>query len=129
MRSYERQFFGAVVAAALLFAAVSPGLGQTTSSPPDNTKANRGDPGPTADQQKENKADRALTSKVRKAITGNKALSTYAKNVKIIAQDGKVTLRGPVRSEEEKKAIEATAEEVAGTGNVTSEITIVKQRG
>jgi osmotically-inducible protein OsmY len=40
-----------------------------------------------------------------------------------------VTLRGPVRSEEEKKAIEATAEEVAGMGNVTSEITIVKQRG
>lgn len=129
MRSYERQCFGAVGVVALLFAAVSPGLGQTTSSPPDNTKANRGDPGPTADQQQENPADRELTSKVRKALTGNKALSTYAKNVKIIAQEGKVTLRGPVRSEEEKKAIEATAEEVAGTGNVTSEITIVKQRG
>jgi len=91
-------------------------------------KANRRDQGPTADKQEENKADRPLTSKVRKAITSNKALSTSAKNVKIIAQDGKVTLRGPVRSEEEKHAIESTAEEVAGTGHVTSEIAVVKQR-
>jgi hyperosmotically inducible periplasmic protein len=119
------------MAAALVFvfAAISPGLGQTTPTPPDNTKANRGDQGPTADQQKENTADRELTSKVRKAITDNKALSTYAKNVKIIAQDGKVTLRCPVRSQEEKSAIASTAEEVAGTGNVTSEITIAKKRG
>jgi osmotically-inducible protein OsmY len=117
------------MAAALVFAAANSGLGQSTSTPPDNTKTNRRDQGPTADQQKENKADRELTSQVRKAITDDKALSTYAKNVKIIAQDGKVTLRGPVRSAEEKQAIESKAKEVAGPGNVTSEITIAKKRG
>jgi osmotically-inducible protein OsmY len=95
---------------------------------PDNTKVNRNDPGPTAGQQKENEADRELTQKIRKAITSDKAMSTYAKNVKIITQDGKVTLKGPVRTEEEKKAIEAKASEVAGMGNVTNEISIAKKR-
>ena len=62
--------------------------------------------------------------KVRRAVVADKSLSTYAHNVKIIAQNGKVTLKGPVRSEEEKKAVEAKATEVAGDGNVTSELTI-----
>jgi hypothetical protein len=57
-------------------------------------------------------------------VVDDKTLSTYAHNVKIIAQDGKVTLRGPVRSEEEKKNIEQKAIDVAGAGNVTNEITI-----
>lgn len=100
-----------------------------TKTAPDNTKVNRGDQGPTAGQQKENEADRDLTQKIRKAITSDKEMSTYARNVKIITQDGKVTLRGPVRTEEEKKAIESKANEAAGAGNVTSEISIAKKRG
>jgi osmotically-inducible protein OsmY len=90
---------------------------------PDNTKQNKSD-GMTADNQKENKADRATSQKIRKAIISDKSLSSYAHNVKIITTNGSVTLKGPVRSDEEKSAIEAKATEVAGAGNVTSELTV-----
>jgi hyperosmotically inducible protein len=43
--------------------------------------------------------------KIRKAVVGDKSLSTYGHNVKIISQHGKVTLKGPVQTEEEKKNI------------------------
>ena len=48
------------------------------------------------------------------SFTSDSSLSTYAHNIKIIAQDGMVTLKGPVTSEEEKQSIEAKAAEVAG---------------
>ena len=91
----------------------------------DNTRLNKRDRDkaqPTADQQKENRSDRDLTKQVRRALVKDKSLSTYAHNVKIISRDGKVTLKGPVRSEEEKQAVEAKAIEVAGQGNVTNDI-------
>jgi osmotically-inducible protein OsmY len=83
---------------------------------PDNTKTNQRDRNSTdtADQQKENPSDRELTRQIRRAIMQDKALSTYAHNVKIVAQGGTVTLKGPVKSEEEKMAIEKKAAEVAG---------------
>jgi len=71
-----------------------------------------------------NPVDRALTQKIRKAIHEDTTLSTYAHNIKIISQDGKVTLRGPVRSEDEKNNIEAKAVAVAGQGNVTDQLEI-----
>lgn len=79
----------------------------------------------TAQQQKENPSDRELTQHVRKAIIQGKALSTYAHNVKIISQNGTVTLKGPVRSEDEKRAIDAKAAEVAGRDKVVDELTVV----
>ena len=91
----------------------------------DNTRLNKRDRDkaqPTADQQKENLSDRDLTKQIRRALVKDKSLSTYAHNVKIISRDGKVTLKGPVRSEDEKQAIEAKAIEVAGQGNVTNDI-------
>ena len=62
--------------------------------------------------------------KIRKAVMDDKSLSSYAHNVKIISQNGKVTLKGPVRSADEKQSIEQKATDVAGVGNVTNEITI-----
>jgi hyperosmotically inducible periplasmic protein len=94
---------------------------------PDNTKTNQGDGSPgatTAQEQKMDPADRATTKQIRSAITKDTSLSTYAHNIKIITQDGKVTLKGPVRSDEEKAAIETKAESVAGSANVTNELTI-----
>lgn len=94
---------------------------------PDNTKVNtrdRSKAAPTADQGKNNVSDRELMQKIRKSIMDDKSLSTYAHNVKVISQGGKVTLKGPVRSEEEKRTVEQKAAEVAGNGNVTDEITI-----
>jgi hyperosmotically inducible protein len=78
----------------------------------------------TSDSQKENQADRITTQKIRKSIMADQSLSSYAHNVKVITTNGSVTLKGPVRSDEEKSAIEAKAAEVAGAGNVTSELTI-----
>ena len=94
---------------------------------PDNTKVNKQDREqgePTADDQKMNPADRELTRKIRRAVVADKSLSTYAHNVKIIAQDSVVTLKGPVRSGEEKSAIEAKAAEIAGSGNVKNNLTV-----
>jgi hyperosmotically inducible protein len=101
---------------------------QDSGQQPDNAKTNRGDrdkSSATADQQKMNPTDRELARKVRASVMSDKQLSTYAHNVKIVAQDGKVTLKGPVRSEEEKNAIEEKATEVAGAGNVIDQLEVV----
>ena len=100
---------------------------ETQGSKPDNTRVNKRDRAksePTADQQKENKSDRTIAKEIRQAIVSDKSLSTYAHNVKIISEHGNVTLKGPVRSEEEKKTVEAKATEVAGAGKVTNELSI-----
>ena len=102
-----------------------PAVAQQTA--PDNTKVNKADRAKgavTADQQKENAADRDLTKKIRQSVIDDKSLSTYAHNVKIVTQDGQVTLKGPVRSEAEKTSIAAKATEIAGAGKVTNEITV-----
>ena len=116
----------------LFFGGMSYGAAKTPpatpqQTAPDNTKMNKGDGqkgAVTADQQAMSPADRDISKKIRASIMDDKSLSTYAHNVKLITQDGKVTLKGPVRTEKEKAAIESTAAEVAGSTNVNSEITI-----
>jgi hyperosmotically inducible protein len=93
-------------------------------STPDNTSINKDRIGPTADQQKMNLSDRAITQQIRKMIHHDKSLSLYGRNIKIFIQDGKVTLRGPVRSEEEKSNLEAKAASVAGQENVTNQLDV-----
>ena len=90
---------------------------QSTDPKPDNTAVNKRDQNPaeaTADQQKMNAADRALTAKIRKSVMADKSLSTYAHNVKIISQNGTVTLKGPVHTDGEVRSIMAKATEQAG---------------
>jgi len=94
---------------------------------PDNSKANQQDRDKgavTAEQQAENQTDRDLARKIRKSLADDKSLSTYAHNIKVIVRGGTVMLKGPVRSEEEKAAIEAKAVEVAGAANVKNEMTV-----
>jgi hyperosmotically inducible protein len=115
-----------VLAAALAFAPAFT-RAQTSTTKPDDTKVNRQDRqtgAPTADQQKNDASDRKLAKDIRKAIMSDKSLSTYAHNVKVIAQNGTVTLKGPVRSEDEKRAIAAKAAEVAGANNVQDELSV-----
>ncbi len=105
---------------------------QQNAPAPDNTKTNQGDASKgavTADQQKVNASDQAISKNIRSSIMQDKTLSTYAHNVKIITQDGKVTLKGPVRSDDEKTAIEAKATAVAGAGNVDNQLTIAAGNG
>jgi hyperosmotically inducible protein len=94
---------------------------------PDNTKINKRDRNPdevTADQQKQNKEDIEITAKIRKAIVDDTTLSTNAHNVKIISMNGMVTLKGPVKSDAEKAAVEKAAVAVAGEKNVKNQIEI-----
>jgi hyperosmotically inducible periplasmic protein len=95
---------------------------------PDNTKTNKDQSAPTADDQKMNASDREITQKIRKSIHQDGSLSTYAHNIKIISQNGKVTLRGPVRSEDDKKNLQAKAVAVAGDGNVTNLLEIAPSK-
>ena len=95
-----------------------------TTTAPDNSAKNKAH-AHTADQQSEATSDRMLTKKIRQSIIADKSLSTYAHNVKIITKGGMVTLKGPVRSEDEKSAIASKAAEVAGSPDkVTNQLTI-----
>lgn len=90
---------------------------------PDNTAANK-QQAPTADQQKETAEDREVAQKIRKSIVDDKSLSTYGHNVKVIVRNGVVTLKGPVKSEDEKKSIGDKAAEVAGADKVQNQLTV-----
>src|ERR1700674_4149184 len=99
------------------------GYGQTpdeSSTKPDNTKVNKRDRNAgevTADQQKRNATDRELTRKIRRSIMADKSLSIYAHNIKVISRYGAVTLKGPVKSDDEKRAVVAKAVAVAGSAD------------
>jgi len=111
---------------AALLASPNPQAGGQSGSA-DNTKVNKRDRSqsePTADNAKNGTSDRELMSQIRRDVVSDKSLSTYAHNVKIVAQGGKVTLKGVVHTEEEKKTIAELAQKRAGEGNVTDEITV-----
>jgi hyperosmotically inducible periplasmic protein len=101
-----------------------------STTQPDNTKVNQRDRNadqPTADQQKNDQSDRMLTKNIRKSIMADKSLSTYAHNVKIISQNGAVTLKGPVKSDDEKRSVIAKAVEVVGSQDKVTDQISVKQ--
>jgi osmotically-inducible protein OsmY len=97
---------------------------------PDNTKVNQRDRNasePTADQQKTNAADEQLSANIRKQIIGDKSLSTYAHNIKIISRNGEVTLKGPVKSEGERRSVLAKARATTGDDQKVHDEISVKQ--
>jgi hyperosmotically inducible protein len=104
---------------------------KSDTAPPraDNTKVNKRDADTdalTPIDQGESASDLKITQQIRKAIVGDGSLSFTAKNVKIITNNGKVTLRGPVNSAAERATIEAAARKVAGAGKVDSQLEIVQ---
>src|ERR1700721_1948808 len=119
----------AVLVAILLIGPTTPVFAQSAvnNTAPDNTAVNmrdRSSTEPTADQGQNNASDLATMQQVRKAVVSDKSLSTYAHNIKIVSQGGKVTLKGPVRSQQESDAIQAKATEVAGDGNVVNNLDV-----
>jgi len=113
--------------ASLLVVYSSPGQQATPthtasdSTDADNTKRNSSEQNKntdTAEKQSNSKDDLALTQKIRQAVMKDGSLSMNAKNVKIIAQDGKITLKGPVDSQQEKDTIATEAAEIAGKDKV-----------
>jgi osmotically-inducible protein OsmY len=127
----HQHFLKSSIRALILAGVVAAPGAAFAQTPPDNTKVNTRDRAKgavTADQQKENAGDRDLAQKIRKSVMADKSLSTYAHNVKIVAQGGQVTLKGPVRTAEEKQNIEAKAVEVAGAGHVTNQMSIAPSK-
>lgn len=94
----------------------------------DNTARNdrdREDATLTPGDQGNSPADREITQKIRKTlVSGPGDYSVTAKNIKIITVNGKVTLRGPVRTEAEKSGIVTFAKTVAGEGNVEDQLEV-----
>lgn len=116
-------------AAATPGAATTDGTVGVDDNRPDNTSVNKRDRNAdtkTPIDQDENQDDVNLTATIRKTIVNTEGMSVNARNVKIITSKGKVTLRGPVASAEEKEKIEKFAKDAAGEGNVTSELEVAE---
>src|ERR1700720_3521859 len=114
-------------------AAPTPGDPATASdsTEADNTKRNSSEKNKntdTAEKQSNSKDDLALTQKVRQAVMKDGSLSMNAKNVKIIAQDGKITLKGPVDSQQEKDTIGTEAGEIAGKDKVDNQLEVKAEK-
>lgn len=97
--------------------------GVCSAQAPDNSATNK-QSGVTAQQQSNAPSDRAITQKIRKALVADKSLSTYAHNVKIITADGTVTLKGPVKSEDEKEKVASIAAEAVDPSKIDNELTV-----
>src|SRR5262245_41045163 len=88
------------------------GTGRDDKTPPPGTQPNNTgvnvrdtdrvtrDPKLPLDQN-ENQADIDITAKIRQQVLDTEGMSVNARNSKIITADGKVTLRGPVESDDE----------------------------
>jgi hyperosmotically inducible protein len=90
---------------------------------PDNSSQNKAST-ETADNQANSKADRQTTAKIRKAIVGEKDLSNYAHNIKVITINGQVTLKGPVQTEDEKQKVASLAASVVPPDKIVNELTV-----
>jgi osmotically-inducible protein OsmY len=97
---------------------------------PDNSAVNVRDRNPnamTAGQQANAKTDVELTREIRRSVVKDESLSMMAHNVKIVTANGNVTLRGPVKTEEEKNEIATKAQAIAGTDKVDNQLEVKGQ--
>jgi BON domain len=115
-----------LVALGLSLLLAAPVLGHQDPQQPDSYSStpNTQPAPPTSDKPKVTPSDRAIAQKIRRAIYADKTLSTVARQIKVVVQDGKVTLQGSVRSGEERSTILTKAAAVAGEGNVINKIEI-----
>ena len=123
-------------AAALVLSSALLGLGTASmaqdspNAAPDNTAVNVRDRAPgamTAGQQSNAKSDVELTREIRQAVVKDDSLSMLAHNVKIVAANGSVILRGPVKTEQEKVAIANKAQQIAGPNKVDNQLEVKNQ--
>jgi osmotically-inducible protein OsmY len=114
-----RRLFTSKIALTSQLFALSAGLSfALPSQDPEPTKQ------ATADSKTSRASDRELSRKIHEALVADKNLSASARSVRIMSHEGNVTLKGKVKSEDEKKAIEDKAVEVAGTGKVTNDLVV-----
>jgi len=94
---------------------------------PDNTVTNdrdRSGETKTSGDQSNSSADLKITQAIRQALMKDRELSTTAKNIKVITANGQVTLRGPVKSAQEKAKIDQIAKSAAGGAQIDDQLDI-----
>ena len=127
MTTYLRSTQRATLALAFLCAPTilsgMPVVAQSSTAQADNSAQNK-NAGSTADNQSNSQADRLTTANVRKAIMADKGLSVYAHNVKILTHNGVVTLKGPVKSDDEKQQVSNDAAGVVTQDKVVNQLTV-----
>jgi hyperosmotically inducible protein len=110
---------------------VEPDKKSSATSDADSTSRNvrdRDGTSPTSGDQAENESDRQISATIRQAVVDDNSLSMNAHNVKIITSGGVVTLRGPVKSQQEKATIESKAKQVAGVTRVDNLLEVETNR-
>ncbi len=116
----------AVLAALLLSLSTGIALAKDATKA-DNSEQNKGSTqkdAVTAEKQGNRKSDVEALAEIRKTIVGTDGLSMDAKNAKILYSKGRVTLKGPVVSEDEKNKVEELAKGCAGVTSVKNMLTI-----
>jgi hyperosmotically inducible protein len=106
------------------------GAQETVPIVPDNSGVNIRDRDTrpmTAGQQSNATSDVNLTRKIRRAVVRDHSLSMLAHNVKIVSANGSVTLRGPVKTEQEKTVIASKAQAIAGADKVDNQLEVKGQ--
>lgn len=101
------------------------------TKPADNTARNKQDQDgqtKTPTDQSNAPEDIKLVAKIRKMVVGDKSLTATAKNCKIITNGGRVTLRGPVATAQEKTTIEAHAAMSAGKEKVDNQLEVKAEK-
>jgi len=94
---------------------------------PDNTSINERDRSSetqTSGDQSNSSADLKITQAIRQALVKDSELSTTAKNIKIITDNGQVTLRGPVKNAQEKAKIDQLARSAAGGAKINDQLDV-----
>ncbi len=78
----------------------------------------------TSGDQSNSKPDIKITAAIRRAVMHDDSLSMMAKNVKIITENGMVTLRGPVKNAGEKTKIGELAAANAGQAKIDNQLEV-----
>lgn len=123
LRTVQRTVLAFAVLCAPMILLDRPVVAQSSAVQPDDSAQNK-NPGQTADGQPNAKSDRLTTANVRKAIIADKGLSMYAHNVKIITRNGIVTLKGPVKSDEEKQQVDTDAASAVSQDKIVDHLTV-----
>jgi osmotically-inducible protein OsmY len=94
---------------------------------PDNTAKNQRDRSSetqTSGDQSNSSADLKITQAIRQALMKDSELSTTAKNIKVITDNGQVTLRGPVKNAQEKARVDQLARSAAGGAHIVDQLDV-----
>jgi osmotically-inducible protein OsmY len=87
-------------------------------------KRDRNESNLTPIDQGSSDSDTKITQQIRQSVIDDGSLSFTAKNIKIITQKGKVTLRGPVNNAQERATIETKAIRIAGANRVDNQLEV-----